>query len=415
MATERVSLEQTLGRPELGRLLARLRTRLERGLPLTGSLVLSRATPEEQDAINRLLGRAPTKGSSISVPLNVMEEKLRAAGLCQTLTEAVERLSGPVRDLRGEQKALDARWTAVFEAVAPRVAARPELIDWLGALRAGGLLRRYGIEKSGVLLSQALAVLERLPANGIPLAELAAGTTGNAHALDAGRPLAAVVLRAVATLGGIERWDDSETRRDVWATAGVLMDELSAPVAVLNLRASDASPTSRCLGICADAGEPFFLSVRQLLRTPLVFDRAVTGPTVFVCENKNILAAAANRLGPTCAPLVCTDGQPKTALRLLLNRLAAGGIGLRYHGDFDWPGIAITNTILRRHAAVPWRMSAEDYVAVAGGDLLLEGAAVTPDWDADLRAAMEQNGRVVHEEQVFEILQADLRPEPPVA
>lgn len=103
-------------------------------------------------------------------------------------------------------------------------------------------------------------------------------------------------MRAVSLLNGIERWDDSESRRDAWASAGVLLDELSAPVAVLNLRASGSDPTSRSLNHHAESAEPCFLTIRQLVRTPPAFDRNITGPVVYIFENKNVLATAANRL-----------------------------------------------------------------------------------------------------------------------
>jgi hypothetical protein len=34
---------------------------------------------------------------------------------------------------------------------------------------------------------------------------------------------------------------------------------------------------------------------------------------------------------------------------------------LRYHGDFDWAGIAITNRLAGRVAVNPWLMTASDY------------------------------------------------------
>ncbi|MEV7179372.1 DUF2399 domain-containing protein [Kitasatospora sp. NPDC093679] len=44
----------------------------------------------------------------------------------------------------------------------------------------------------------------------------------------------------------------------------------------------------------------------------------------------------------------------------LLDTLAAAGLLLRYRDDFDWPGIALANRIIRRYSAQPWRMAAVD-------------------------------------------------------
>ncbi|WP_267881538.1 DUF2399 domain-containing protein [Streptomyces sp. NRRL WC-3725] len=36
-----------------------------------------------------------------------------------------------------------------------------------------------------------------------------------------------------------------------------------------------------------------------------------------------------------------------------------------YHGDFDWPGIALANRIIHRYGVQPWRMGAEEYEHLA--------------------------------------------------
>ena len=240
------------------------------------------------------------------------------------------------------------------------------------------------------------------------MAELAARTVGDAHALDPDTSLASIVLRAAAVLGKSEKWDDAQSRRETWASVGVICDELSTPVLVLNLCASEDTAASHALAAYATIGEPTYLSVRQLLRTPPAFCQASLGPLVYVCENANIVAAVAQRLGPNSRPLVCIDGQPRTATRLLLNRLQDAGVRLLYHGDFDWPGIQIANTIMERHKAQPWRMSTNDYRAAAIGTLSLDGKPVAASWDVELMPAMSEIGKAVHEERVVENMLADL-------
>jgi uncharacterized protein (TIGR02679 family) len=408
MTGNNTRLRETLGRPELQRLVQRLRTRLERGKDLRGILALPNATSAERDALDRLIGRAPTRGTSVAISLDRLDEKLRAAGVCPNLRDAVENLTGAVKDRRAEREATESQWAAIFAAASEQVAGRLELDNWVAYLRANGLLRRYGIAAAQTLVSQALKVLSALPAQDITLAEFAAKTVGDAHALDPDSSLGALVLRAVAALGKCEKWDDAQSRREAWASVGVICDELSAPVLVLNLRASNNQPTSRALRFYADAGEPTFLSIRQLLRTPPAFSCEVGGPVVYVCENPNVVAAVANRLGRQSPPLVCIEGQPRTATRLLLSRLQTVGIRLAYHGDFDWAGIQIANTVISRHNAEPWRMNAPDYRAAAIHSLALSGLPVAATWDSELMPAMQELGRAVHEEQVIEILIGDL-------
>ena len=117
---------------------------------------------------------------------------------------------------------------------------------------------------------------------------------------------------------------------------------------------------------------------------------------------------AANRLGSQCKPLICIDGQPKTASRLLLHSLSEAGCILHYHGDFDWDGIRIGNTIVQRHGAVSWRFNASDYSKATLSDHVLKGKAVSADWDAELAPRMSETGICVHEEQVLDELLSDL-------
>ena len=184
----------------------------------------------------------------------------------------------------------------------------------------------------------------------------------------------------------------------------MLCDELSAPVLTLGLRGDGQGLTDRALRLHAEAGEPYRLTTRQLLREP----PALASPaTVYVCENPTVVAAAANRLGAATAPLVCLEGQPRTAARVLLGLLAAAGARLAYHGDFDWAGIQIGNLMVRRHGAAPWRFCSADYQAARGGRAL-EGSPVAAVWDGELQAAMVAGGRAVHEEEVLEVLLGDL-------
>jgi uncharacterized protein (TIGR02679 family) len=88
---------------------------------------------------------------------------------------------------------------------------------------------------------------------------------------------------------------------------------------------------------------------------------------------------------------------------VVLDVLAAlTGARLRYHGDFDWPGIAIANRLVAEAGVEPWRMGAAEYVdAVGSGGLPLTGAPVEPSWDPELGAAMRHHGVAVHEEAVL--------------
>jgi len=133
---------------------------------------------------------------------------------------------------------------------------------------------------------------------------------------------------------------------------------------------------------------------------------------VFVCENPNVVALAADALGDACAPLVCIDGMPAAAQQAVLSQLREAGARLHYHGDFDWPGISIANFVMQTWKAAPWRMSTLDYekaaAPAASPDGHLTGRPVAANWDEHLADAMQRRGRAVAEEAVVDALLQDL-------
>lgn len=398
-------LKDTLGRPEMEWLLQRLRRRLENGVGLTGTVTLQTPTPAERSAMARLFGRRHSSPSLV-VKLHELDRLLRDGEICDGLQAALDALLGSVPNLKHHRTAKTEEWQRVF-AEAPAGA-------WLDELRATGLLKRIAKgdpRRARQLLRDALRVIERLPARGVPIAQLAATSTGNSHALDPGEPVGTLVIRYLSLANSSERLEGAEERRHAWASAGVLCDELSSPVLVLNLVSDSPTPTGEALRLHSRTGEPYRLSIRQLLRDQSLFrsDRRLS--RIFVCENPTIVAAAANRLGIRCAPLICIEGQPKTASRLLLDQMEAGGCKLLYHGDFDWPGIQIANLLYRRHGFIPWRFTASDYRSLTGS-LPLTGNPTDALWDPELKISMITSGRTIHEEQLIDTLLADLSSAP---
>jgi len=411
-------LQRLLGGPALAALRERLRQRYAplppgAALPI---LRLARLQPAEHAALAGLLGRPARFNASMQLDPAEIDLAFQRAGLASSLRDALEQLDGPIVDRARAQSELLAGWTALAASVRhPALAASLAGPSGLGLLKR--LARRPG-PATEALLRQADAVLQRLPAAGLGRAELAAGVLGDAHALDRGAPVATLVLAALRRGGraGAHADDDpgqeaaqdaasgDERERDVWAAAGVLVNELARPVLVLNL-----APASGAGGAGGPPGEPGYLSLRRLLRAPPAWSLA--GRPVFVCENPNLVAIAADRLGAGSAALACTDGMPAAAQRVLLQQLAAAGAELRYHGDFDWPGLRIANQVMAGAVGWrPWRFSAADYRAACriSAGRPLDGAPVAACWDAGLAQAMQATGRAIDEEALAETLLDDL-------
>ncbi|WP_229890385.1 TIGR02679 family protein [Streptomyces mashuensis] len=401
-------LRRLLGTPDLAWLVERTRRRMEREQPLTGSVSLDRPTEAQRLAAERLLGRAPRGGRSLSVRLDAVDAVLRRSGISPAgLATAVTALTGPVTRLGQARRDASRAWEQAYEPLHALGGDLPRLRAWTDRLRADGLVRRLARDPAAArtLLDSAARVLRELPADpAVSLPAFAARVTGSAHALDDGTPLATLTLSGIRALTGFPDGSGAEWRRDAWASAGLLRDELSSTVLTLNLRGTPA------LDWAAGQGEPCVLTLRQLARAPL----PTAPPVVHVCENPAVVAAAADAHGPGCPPLVCLQGQPSAAAVTLLRHLHAGGTTLLYHGDFDWGGIRIAAALLRRVPWRPWRYEAGDYVAVAGTARSLPplaGAPAEAPWDPALAPAMAEAGVRVEEEAALGLLLGDLAPE----
>lgn len=421
-------LHRLLGGESAGWLVRRARDRLEAGRPLIGTVTLAGATAEQRRAIERLTGRPPRSGTSLSVSLPEVDRVLRESGAAPGgLAEAVALLTGPPRDLNRDRSDLASAWAAAFAPLDGAVAARPELAAWRGWLDATGVVRRLAPapDVAMALLGQVAAVLRRLPSRGIPIGRLAAECCGDAHALDDGRPTGTLALSAVRALAGLPFAAEvsGESRRAVWASSGVHLDELSSLVLCLGLPGDARTPLGRVLALQREAGQPAVLTLRQLR----FHDEALPTGSVWICENPVVIAAAADELGSRCPPLVCVGGQPSAAGWRLLDLLAAGGAEFRYHGDFDWGGIRIASAVRQRVAQSqsiwrPWRYDRDAYEAAATAMLAAQAAArpprlagepVSTPWDPDLATAMARHDVRVEEELSLDLLLADLtRPDP---
>lgn len=403
MAVDIDRLQRLLGGPEFTALRKRLRTRFEKGAA-RDEFTLTGLAAVERRALAGLLGR-PGGGiaSSMRLRLSEIDAALFHAGVANTLREALETLDGPIHDLRAARMAREEDWLTLLHSV-----QHPRLKALINDPVGGSLLKRFSgsdPQLAAELLESVERVVGRLPERGRPLANLAATELGDAHALDSGRPVATLALRAF----GLEQSAvDGERARDQWARLGISVNELAAPALCLNLPATGDAVAPRIARAAAATGDPVHLCLRMLLRDPPAWD--ISGRRVYICENPSILSMAADRLGADCAPLICTNGMPAAAQQTLLRQLLACGASLLYHGDFDWPGIRIGNFVMRELRASAWRFSTQDYEAACAGPagMLPEDEQTEATWDARLSAAMKAQRKTIHEEAVSEILIEDL-------
>ncbi len=399
--------------PEYRRLLDAARRSLERtGGSLDGSISITSPTDTERKAIigvtgqyrDASVGRLTVRLSD----LNAAVAEATGGGLAQLLAAA----SGvPLRDRPAERERLAAGVDECVRLLNDSYLSSFEwFTSWVAELRADGTLTRLVNAADIGPVLHAISVLEAMDGRDAPvlLQALAAEVTGDTKALSHPTAASSLVLRALAMRLGVPRPLSAEDRRDLWDEFDVVVDDLASRVLVLRLPAVGEG-LGDWLTSAARRGIPFYATLQQLVSMPVSIGEAA----VYVCENPAVLRAASGSLGSLSMPLICTEGRPSTAFHRLASAVVAGGGELRYHGDFDWPGISIAASVMARHSAVPWRLGAADYLAgvrASGSEhVALSGSPLATPWDPALADAMTSARQAVYEESVTEALLADLQ------
>ena len=401
------TLPEWVANPTLGPAWDRIRDRFEKaGLQAAGRVRVSVTTREQRHALGDLLGRRVNR-DVVQIDLAVLDERLAqrsgVGGLAEVLTVMYGRAPQnrpAARAARAEARELPL--TLAAEVFDPSWSA--EVISWL---RDTGLLTfRADSER---VIRDAATVLTELTAQRLDpqtppptrsRVELGATLLADAHALDRDRVLHAVVLHGLAAAAGVSVPESTGDRELLWAEFGVHPDVLSRTCLAWRLRSIGTGPTDRRINDACAAGDPIHLTEWDLRRIEALRP-AAPGESVLVCENPRVLEAFAEYevFGWS---VVCTSGEPNLVVLRVLDQLVAAGAELRYHGDFDWAGVAIANRVIARTGAHAWLMSATDYVSAVRADgPPLIGRPEVPSWDPELGAVMLTHGYAVHEESVL--------------
>lgn len=388
--------------PDLAAVWERIRHRLERnGGDARGRTPVTVSSRQERHALGDLLGR-PVLADRVTVDLAALERRLVERTAFTTLAQVVQAVSGyPLRDRPRERQERIARRELPLE-LARTLADGPWVEPWLAGLSRSGVLTRTpdgeALVRRAVHTIHSVLSGEHAPCSRV---ELAAQVVGDSHALDEDTLLHTVVLRGLAAAVDRDLPTGVVARRALWELHGISPDLVSATCLVLGLRPTGEGPLASRLVVAAEAGDPVHLTAWDLRRRR---GAGVDPRTVLVCENPRVLEAVAERFGGA-VPVVCTAGQPNTVVTSVLSWLADSSCLLRYHGDFDWPGIAITNRLVAQCGVDPWLMSAAEYESgFRQGSPTLVGAQVEPSWNTELGASMRAHGVAVHEESVLEQL-----------
>lgn len=210
---------------------------------------------------------------------------------------------------------------------------------------------------------QALAQgYERCGREGIRLAVLAAKATGNPHALDRQNTTGILLSYVLCRSDGGQFPENARKWKELYEKNGIVVDELSSTVAAFGIHLmtdEGLHPAYEGFGL---KREPCIISLANLVHVKGAFGES---ENIYVVENEMVFSELTQRLSGYPVTLLCTSGQPRTAVYRLMELLCEGSekTALWYAGDMDPEGLDIAQRICdsfpgRVHI---WRMGEEDY------------------------------------------------------
>jgi Protein of unknown function N-terminus (DUF3323) len=315
-----VSIRAWAARPGAAALLAMAREKVETGRSGNGTRLPVEMGHRED--VGRMLG-VPWELSGKTATLKVLRDALARAGT--TLDAVLVATGGPLRNAATEKAQAqeasaaqrDRLVVTLTDAGIPDTAARMAL-RWLGP----ALLE----ERTAEQVARAWAALPVRPGSSpavdrpVGLAVFAGQILDDPHALDrdsaAGRALARSIAAVNAAHGApsdvpADRdWSDEQVGaaveaagqvlsarawRAAWARVGVLCDQVSSTVLLLNV---GLSGTNEALGrVTAVVGEPLWITARMTGAGCTALAPQGGALVVRVCENPAVMEAAAAELG----------------------------------------------------------------------------------------------------------------------
>lgn len=355
-------------RPALHRLLAGCRATYERLSRVGGRAVISEPSADELRAVRDFLGKRPkVDDGRLWVPLEELDEQLRRTRFACGLPEVLSAYYGEeLRTRVEERRRADTAWQDFAGPLTGLLAPEAAHAWWRsGGSRQVRRLLRDSLRQDGgspgpvtaALRSaarQVLLALGALPGESGPpelLPIFAHRITGDPHAFDADTVAGRLLFSALSTrAAGLQAAD-----ADPLADAGIARDDVSSQVLAAGVAPADEPPSPW----------PVSWPLLTLLRWPGA--TAVDG-VAYVVENPSVFRELCRSGTAEDAPLrtlICPSGQPSGAALRLMDLLVEGGAEIRYAGDLDPAGVAITARLRERYGdhLVPWFMDAAAYRA----------------------------------------------------
>ncbi len=341
---------------------------------LGGSIRLKRLTKEEAESLEGFLQINVVENSTVSVSVSQIRKALNNTRYAAYSLEEIIPLvlKEPLLTKKEERANQEQERQDFFDQISAlfRATAAGSWFDraWVddSPLRAL-VIRDYNTNREWltVNLPLILQAVNRLPALGgqhLRLPVFAAEVTGNPHYFDEGKRSLTYLLQAIRDLfedcclreenslseGRYFSGGGVEARAELLYTGGIIKDDLSNWVLCCGIRGylSDEAVHQGMAEYC-HRGEPQILTLQNL---SFLQAAAIAGKEVFVVENPSVFSwlVGKNKENFAC---ICSNGQLRLSVLILLDLLVENDITICYSGDFDPEGLSIAQKLVSRYGS----------------------------------------------------------------
>lgn len=346
--------------PGFRRLFEALKERYTALSRMGGTICLDRLTEEEAEALEGFLQVNTAKGSRLSLSITKIRKALKNTRYEKWSLEDLVPLvleEGMVSN-REKQARREQQMKEFFDKIRKDYEGTSAGV-WLSHNLLKGktvntlMTRDYHSNQDWLVenISFILQAINRLPAHTgehVRLPVFAAAVTGNPHYFDEGKRSLPYLLYGIRDLFGETCMEGSsvEARAELLYQGGILKDDLYNWVLCFGIRGYvSGGEVHRGMEEYVKRGEPQILTLQNL---SLLQSVEVPGKSVYVVENPSVFSHLVTRKGKDCA-CICSGGQLRLSVRILLDLLVKNHITVYYSGDFDPEGLCIAQRLVSRY------------------------------------------------------------------
>lgn len=352
---------------------------------VAGRITLKDTSEEERKAISSIIGRRFLE-DTIHFSFAEFEAGLQKTRYAPVeMKEVLEAYFGkPLQTNQMEaeqnQKQKEMFLNKIRKCFSEKAGKDSIAVKWLEAVRSSKkygyqiIIREYGRDPQSaeVLISRvgnALLKLEKMKAEATesPLAVFSADVSDNPHYFDRGSVGGILLTHGISYCKGVNFPSNAHNWRELLQSAGIIPDNISSMVHAYGLQLETKEGWHPAYVAFCRRKEPYVITMENMCG---VIGVRASGKKVYIVENEMVFTYLIHHLRNRDPILLCTAGQPRSIVQILIPMILKSDIQIYYSGDIDPDGIQIAERLWKKFGdgIHIWRMSPGDYEKSCSGE-----------------------------------------------